>query len=176
MSYCDCRMVNIAFIISCSRIKCTHYPISEVSELRALEYFSCNKNQLSELPIALGNCQNLIEFVIDENYSLREIPPRIFALKYLTYLSANSEFQQSCCSAIIPFNFNCVYLPGCNLYYLPYFLSRNEELVVKIFENILLTHYPLAFERHIPSMFDNLSKYHTRYFIRNKFYKMLYRM
>lgn len=107
MSYYDCRMVSIAFI-AWSRIKWTHYLISEVSELRALEYFSCNKNQLSELPIALGNCQNLIEFIIDENYSLREIPPRIFALKYLTYLSANSEFEYNFCLALIPVKFKCV--------------------------------------------------------------------
>ncbi|XP_058466306.1 uncharacterized protein LOC131439385 [Malaya genurostris] len=118
-------------VLKLSENKLTSLP-REIGLLANLEMLDVSNNRLNEIPVELSQCLNLKELIINENYLLVRIPNKIFTLPRLVYLSAE----------------------GCNLMLLPFAVNLNSLEVLRVFNNNLLTHYPLMLEKFIQPNYD----------------------
>ncbi|XP_055597409.1 uncharacterized protein LOC129747290 [Uranotaenia lowii] len=100
----------------------------EMGELAKLECLELARNKLTVIPIELANCVELKELLLDENYGLLEIPTKIFTLPQLEFISAER----------------------CNLFLLPNLMNEGTPKLVRLFNNLPLSHYPLVLEKYLP--------------------------
>ncbi|XP_037044221.1 leucine-rich repeat-containing protein 69-like, partial [Bradysia coprophila] len=98
----------------------------EIGRLESLEVLAARQNLISHIPDDLGDCNCLTELLLDDNLSINQIPPRIFALHQLKN----------------------VCIDRCSLFHLPY-IKCTTLIGLKVCENYLLTHIPYYYESFI---------------------------
>lgn len=111
----------------------------EIGRLESLEVLAARQNLLTHIPEELGDCERLTELLLDDNLSINQIPPRIFALQQLRN----------------------VCIDRCSLFHLPY-IKCTTLIGFKVCENYLLTHIPYYYEAFITDSYAHQTDFELK--------------